>query len=101
MQVYDKETCFDSLWLHGVINCLYDAGLKNDKLLFLENCNAQVAVKNSSRISERKNIRNIIMQGSVWGSLCCVILIDKLGKHMYNHHELTYLHKGLIDVPSL
>ena len=37
--VYDLEKCFDSLWLHEVINCLYEAGLQNDKLplLFLEN----------------------------------------------------------------
>ena len=38
-QVYDVEKCFDTLWLHEVINCLYNAGLTNDKLplLFLEN----------------------------------------------------------------
>ena len=46
-QIYDIEKCFDKLWLHEVINCLYAAGLKNDKLplSFLENVNAQVAVK--------------------------------------------------------
>ena len=43
-QVYDIEKCFDALWLHEVINCLYEAGLQNDKLplLFMENNNAQV-----------------------------------------------------------
>ena len=46
-QVFDVEKCFDALWLHEVINCLYEAGLRNDKLplLFLENNNAKVAVK--------------------------------------------------------
>ena len=103
LQVYDVETCFDALWLHEVINCLYEAGLQNDRLplLFLENSNAQTAVKSSTGISERKNIRNIIMQGSVWGSLCCVVLMEKLGKHMYNNHELMYYYKGLVAVPSL
>ena len=49
VQVYDVEQCFDSMWLEEVINCLYEAGLQNDKLplLFLENRNAQVAVKTS------------------------------------------------------
>ena len=63
--VYDLEKCFDSLWLHEVINCLYEAGLQNDKLplLFLENNNAQVAVKTNDRISKRVRIQNIIMQG--------------------------------------
>ena len=38
IQIFDIEKCFDSLWLHEVINCLFDAGLQNDKLplLFLE-----------------------------------------------------------------
>ena len=46
-QVYDVEKCFDALWLHKVINCLYEAGLLIDKLplFFLENNNAHVAVK--------------------------------------------------------
>ena len=103
LQVYDVETCFDSLWLHEVINCLYEAGLRNDKLplLFLENANAQVAVKISNGISNRKNIQNIIMQGSIWGSLCCVILMDKLGKLIYSKPELMYLYKGIVEVPTL
>ena len=38
-----------------VINTLYEAGLQNDKLnlLFLENNNAQVAVKMHERISHK------------------------------------------------
>ena len=70
-QVFNIEKCFDALWLHKVINCLYEAGLRNDKLplLFLENKNAQVAVKTNNKISSRVNIKDIIMKGSVWGSL--------------------------------
>ena len=61
-QVYDIDKCHDSLWLHGVVNDLFDAGLTNDKLslLFLENSNAQVAAKSASGISRRIPIRNII-----------------------------------------
>ena len=71
-QVYDVDKCHDSLWLHEVVNDLFDAGMINDKLslLFLENSHAQVAVKSSSGISRRVSIRNIIMQGrpdpAVW-----------------------------------
>ena len=86
-QVFDVEKCFDSLWLHEVINCLYEAGLRNDKLplLFLENNNAKVAVKCNNELSSRVSIKNIIMQGSVWGSLCCVVLMDKFGKLAYSN----------------
>ena len=102
-QVYDIEKCFDALWLHEVINCLFQAGLKNDKhpLLFLENNNAQVAVKTSGGMSRRVNIKNIIMQGSVWGSLCCVVLMDKLGQYAYSNPELLYYYKGVVATPPL
>jgi hypothetical protein len=96
IQVYDVEQCFDSLWLQEVVTCLYEAGLKNNKLplLFLENRNAQVAVKTPGGLSRRVNIGNIIMQGSVWGSLCCVVLMDKLGKLLYNKPLAVILLKG-------
>ena len=103
-QIYDIEKCFDSLWLHEVINSLFEAGLKNDKLplLFLENNNAQVAVKVNDRISKRVSIHNIIMQGSIWGGLCCVVMMEKLGKLIYNEKpELLYYYKGLVGTPPL
>ena len=103
VQIFDIEKCFDSLWLHEVINCLFDAGLRNDKLplLFLENLNAQIAVKGNGLLSKRKNIKNIIMQGSVWGSICCVVLMDKLGKLAYNNPDILYYYKNLVGIPPL
>ena len=103
IQIYDVEQCFDALWLEEVITSLYEAGLKNDKLplLFLENRNAQVAVKTSGGLSRRVNIRKIIMQGSVWGSLCCVVLMDKLGKIAYKNPQLLYMYKGMVACPPL
>ena len=94
---------FDYLWLHEVINCLYEAGLRNDKLplLFLENNNAKVAVKCNNELSSRVSIKNIIMQGSVWGSLCCVVLMDKLGKLAYSNPDLLYYYKGVVGTPPL
>ena len=91
------------MWLHEVINSLYEAGLQNDKLplLFLENKNAQVAIKSNGNISKRVNIKNIIMQGSVWGSICCVVLMDKLGKLAYSNPDLLYFYKGLVGTPPL
>ena len=88
--MYDVEKCFDSLWLNEVITCLFKAGMNNDKLplLFMENTNAQVAMKSANTLSRRVNIRNIIMQGSVWGSMCCVVLMYKLGRMAYANPEL-------------
>ena len=102
-QVYDVEKCFDSLWLHEVINSLYEAGLKNDKLplLFLENTVAKVAVKTSGGMSKRESIFNIIMQGSVFGSLGCVVLMNKLGEQLYSNPDMLYYYKGLVPTPPL
>ena len=99
----DIEKCFDKLWLHEVINCLYEAGLRNDKLplLFLENANAKVAIKSNGKLSTRVNIREIIMQGSVWGGICCVVLMDKLGKIAYRNPDLLYYYKNLVGTPPL
>ena len=103
IQIFDIEKCFDSLWLHEVVNCLFEAGLQNDKLplLFLENKNAQIAVKGNGLLSTRKNIKDIIMQGSVWGSICCVVLMDKLGKLAYGNPDILYYYKNLVGIPPL
>ena len=103
VQVFDVEKCFDALWLQECINDLYEAGLNNDKLppLFLENRNAKIAVKTTTGMSKRETIHNIVMQGTVWGSLFCTTSMDKLGKLMYENEQLLYKYKGVVDVPSL
>ena len=103
MQVFDIEKCFDALWVEDCINDIYDAGFKNDKLplLFIENQIAKIAVKTPSGMSDRVSIQNVIMQGTVWGSLCCTTSMDKLGKHVYDHEELIYKYKGKVKIPSL
>ena len=47
IQVMDAIKCFDKLWLQACINSLYEAGLNIDplNLLYIENRNAQIAVK--------------------------------------------------------
>ena len=103
VQLFDIEKCFDALWLEECINDLYDSGLDNDKLplLFMENSNAKIAVKTSSGLSKRKSIKNIVMQGTVWGSIFCTATMDKLGKLAYANEELLYKYKGEVDTPCL
>ena len=52
-------------------------------------------------MTDRESIRNVIMQGTVTGGLCCTTTTDKLAKHVYNNHSLLYKYKGLVDVPPL
>ena len=97
------EKCFDALWVKECINDIYEAGLKNDKLslLFLENQNANISIKTHGGKSKRFRIKNIIMQGTVWGSLLCTASMDKLGQLVYQNAELTYKYKGVVETPTL
>ena len=70
-------------------------------VLFLENQNVKIAVKSPNGLSKRVSIKNVIMQGTVWGSLCCTASMDKLGQLVYNNPELLYKYKGEVDIPSL
>ena len=101
--IYDVEKCFDSLWLKECINDIYDAGLKNDKLnlLYLMNETAQVAIRTPWGLTERETMKNIVMQGTVWGSLFCTGTMDKLGKLKYSNEEMLFKYKGTVGVPAL
>ena len=101
--VYDIEKCFDALWAQECINVLYENGLKNDKLVILheETLNAKIAIKTAFGISERIDIQNIIMQGSVFGSLICTAVIDKLAKIFYSDQDLLYKYNDEVEVPIL
>ena len=92
VQLFDVEKCFDALWMEECINDIYEAGVDNDKLnlLFLEKQNAKVSVKTSKGLSKRISIRNIVMQGSVWGSLFCTTTMDKLGQLAYMRMKVCY-----------
>ena len=103
VQVFDVEKCFDSLWVEECINDIYESGLTNDKLnlLYLENQNANIAIKTQEGKSNRKSITNVIMQGTVWASLMCTATMDKLGKLIYKDHKMTYKYKGKVETPCL
>ena len=103
IQLFDVEKCFDSLWVEECINDIFEAGLNNDKLvlLYLENQNANIAVKTPRGKSNRTSIKNLIMQGTIWSSFLCTVSMDKLGQFVYDHPDLVYKYKGVVETPSL
>ena len=50
---------------------------------------ANVAVKRSMWVSERRVIQNVIMQGTVWASKLCTETMDKLGKIVDNNPNVA------------
>ena len=103
VQVFDVEKCFDSLWVQECVNTLYENGFKNDKLVLLyeETKNAQIAIKTPNGTTTRKDIKNIIMQGTVFGSIICTSVMDKLAKIFYKDPDLVYKYKNQVEVPVL
>ena len=84
------------MWIQEAINDLFELGFNNDKLplLFLENENATIAIKTSSGMTQREDISNIIMQGTVWAGLMCTATMNKLAKLAYEDPKLTYKYGG-------
>ena len=52
-------------------------------------------------ITERISIDNLIMQGTVFGSIICSSVMDKLAKIFYQDKNLLHKYKGVVDVPVL
>ena len=103
INVYDVIKCFDSLWLEECINDLYDAGLKNNKLVLLYNSNlsANIAIKTSSGTTERFNILKTTMQGTVWSGLMCTVTMDKLCQLILQDEHILYKYRNKVMVPPL
>ena len=96
VQVMDIGTCFDKFWLQACINSPFEAGLTNEKLnlLYIENRNAQIAIKVNNKLSTQINVKDVIMQGSVWGSLKCTTTLDTGNKLTLEDQTLHYKYKG-------
>ena len=80
--IYDCRQCFDSLWPEEVINDIFEAGIKDDKLALLYEIKKinQLAVKTQHGLTDRNTVENIICQGDPWGSMQCSVQIDSIGR---------------------
>ena len=85
------------------INTLFEYGLAKDNLVLLyeETRHATIAIKTSTGITNREHIENIIMQGTVFGSLICTSVMDKLGKIFYGYKKLLFKYKNTVSIPVL
>ena len=80
------------MWKNVLMHCGLKSGLANDKLVLLheETKHATIVIKTSAGMTNREHIENIIMQGTVFGSLICTSVMDKLAKLFYSDEKLLY-----------
>ena len=74
---------------------LYDDTLN---ILYLENKNDPIAIKMYNKLTKRMHVKDVIMQGSVWGSLKCTTM-DRLNKAMTKDDTLNYFYKNDKIIP--
>ena len=101
VQVMEAEVFFDKLWLQSCIDSLYEAGITNDYInfLYIENKNTQIAVTIINRLSSRKYVHYVVIQGSVWGTLKCTTTLDDMNKIAMADKSLQYNYKGDSSIP--
>ena len=95
VQILDYKQCFDSMWLEDTLNDLCDAGIQDDTLavLYEANKNVKVAVKTPHGLTERKNVKEIILQGDVFGPIECSVSVDTCGKECTQEDKHMYIYK--------
>ena len=105
VQIYDVAKCFDKLEYINTATDLYKAGVTNDKFVTIANSNknCQVSVKTPwGTKTQRTNIENIEMQGTVLAGLKCSVSIDTIGKEcLQNSQQSLYKYKQTTNIPPL
>ena len=71
LELMDISKCFDSLWVQEIMNDMSEVTEVNDKLslMYLENKESHVAISTPVGMTERCQVDNIEMQGSVLGPI--------------------------------
>ena len=104
IQIMDIEKCFDKMNYKETANDLWTAGVQDDKFLLMTKSNerCQVAVKTPwGSISQRVEMKEIEMQGTVPAPLKCSVQLDSLGKECLETGEGVYQYKECVNIPPL
>ena len=101
-----KEFYFDFFTLFIFFhddNDLWDAGVQDDHLALIYEINSKVdvAVKTPFGLTERKQIEKVVMQGEVYGHLCCSVQLDTFGNECMQKNKFLYQYKESVGIPPL
>ena len=99
---WEFMTVNNALILYEIINNLYIAGIRNDKLSLLQKKirNIFVAVQTHGGTSRRKVVEKIC-QGDPWGPIECSLQVDEISKVSLQKDLQPYKYKGQVEIPSL
>ena len=103
VQLMDIAKCFDAQWPTKTMNDFYEVAEKNDKLVIMNEANkdVEIAIKTAFGKTDRENIGEIEMQGSVMGPIKAAVQIDTVGKECIQNRENLLQYKKTVDIPPL
>ena len=102
-QILYYSFCFDSMWYEEFTNDLYEAGTKDDKLALIEKISESndIAIQTPLGLTKRENVKRIICQGDLWGSIECSLMVDGFGKDSLSPELQPYKYKSEVPLPLL
>jgi hypothetical protein len=85
------------------INDLWESGVQDDHLALIYEINIKVdvAVKTPFGLTERRQIEKVVMQGEVYGPLCCSVQVDTFGKDCLLKNKFLNQYKDSVGIPPL
>ena len=104
MQIVDITKCFDKMSYKETANDLYNAGVRDDHFVLMANSNkkCKVAIRMPwGSVTDRVELSEIEMQGTVPAPLKCSVQIDTLGKECIESGECLFKYKDCVDIPPL
>ena len=104
IQIVDIKKCFDKMSYKETANDLFNAGVKNDHFVLMANSNQKclVAVRTPwGSLTDRVELNEIEMQGTVPAPLKCSIQMDTLGKECIESGECLFKYKECVNIPPL
>ena len=103
IQIYDISKCFDAMWVKETMNDIYQVSERDNKLslMYLTNLESHVAINTPFGQTQRKNLGEIEIQGSVLSPLKCSCQMDSIGKQCIEKNENLFTYKKKVGVPPL
>ena len=103
LSLYDIAKCFDSQWHAETMNDLWDVGVRDNKFAVISEMNSRcnISVRTPVGLTERFELTDIEMQGTVLGPIKCSVQLDTLGRDCYERQEGLYWYNDCVAVPPL
>ena len=85
------------------MNDLFEAGVQDDQLAVLFEANKEInlAIKTPNGLTDRVRVKEIILQGDVFGPMQCSVTVDSFGKECLIEDKHLYYYKDEVPVPIL